>query len=333
MPLPGWRGARSGENSNKMTRLPVGFRGDLRLCTGRRDDRDPASSEAGPPRSDTPRGFSRRGNRPGWSRDLHPLRTPMTKLSDTQLILLTAAALRADGNLLPLPGSLQGPAATRVVAALLARGLAEERIVGSAAAGRPRAEFSLAHSRRRTRRPAADHKGRSRRPRDRGRPRSRDGRWGPRPSAAWTKGGSDAGSALQAAASAPSERGHQAGAADRDAPPQRGRHHRSDRRCDRLAAAHGARRLRRGAEEAARPLDRSPRRSRVAAGSTDRLAERGRTLDAVERNGARGPRVMARGSTGCSGERIMHHTFFPHPRRFVGRAALGPNATLARAPR
>jgi hypothetical protein len=49
---------------------------------------------------------------------------PMTKLSDTQAILLTAAAQRADGNLLPLPGSLRGGAATKVVGALLARGLA-----------------------------------------------------------------------------------------------------------------------------------------------------------------------------------------------------------------
>ena len=61
----------------------------------------------------------------------------MTKLSDTQSILLTAAAQRAGGNLLPLPGSLRGGAATKVVAALLTRGLAEERIVESAAAADP----------------------------------------------------------------------------------------------------------------------------------------------------------------------------------------------------
>ena len=47
----------------------------------------------------------------------------MTKLSDTQAILLSAAAQRADGNLLPLPGSLRGGAAIKVVGALLARGL------------------------------------------------------------------------------------------------------------------------------------------------------------------------------------------------------------------
>ncbi len=34
--------------------------------------------------------------------------TQMTKLSDTQAIILSAAAQRPDGNLLPLPGSLRG---------------------------------------------------------------------------------------------------------------------------------------------------------------------------------------------------------------------------------
>ena len=73
---------------------------------------------------------------PGWSRPADR-RTPMPKLSDTQSILLTAAAQRADGNLLPLPGSLRGGAATKVVAALLARGLAEEQTVESTAKADP----------------------------------------------------------------------------------------------------------------------------------------------------------------------------------------------------
>ena len=51
----------------------------------------------------------------------------MSKLSDTQAIILSAASQRPDGNLLPLPGSLRGGAATKVVAALLARGLAASR--------------------------------------------------------------------------------------------------------------------------------------------------------------------------------------------------------------
>ena len=57
--------------------------------------------------------------------------TPMSKLSDTQSIILSAAAQRADGNVLPLPGSLRGGAAVKVVAALLARGLIREHIVDS----------------------------------------------------------------------------------------------------------------------------------------------------------------------------------------------------------
>jgi hypothetical protein len=52
----------------------------------------------------------------------------MTKLSDTQAILLSAAAQRVDGNLLPLPGSLRGGAAVKVVGALLSRGLAREEV-------------------------------------------------------------------------------------------------------------------------------------------------------------------------------------------------------------
>ena len=61
----------------------------------------------------------------------------MPKLSDTQAILLTAAAQRADGNLLPLPGSLRGGAATKVVAALLSRGLVEEATVETTAKADP----------------------------------------------------------------------------------------------------------------------------------------------------------------------------------------------------
>ncbi len=48
-----------------------------------------------------------------------------------QAILLSAAAQRADGNLLPLPGSLRGGAATKVVGALLARGLIREQTTDS----------------------------------------------------------------------------------------------------------------------------------------------------------------------------------------------------------
>ena len=55
----------------------------------------------------------------------------MTKLSDTQLVILSAAAKSEDRNVLPLPGSLRGGAATKVVAALLSRGLIAETTTDS----------------------------------------------------------------------------------------------------------------------------------------------------------------------------------------------------------
>ena len=50
----------------------------------------------------------------------------MPKLSDTQSVILSAAAQREDRDVLPLPGSLRGAAATKVVGALLSRGLIAE---------------------------------------------------------------------------------------------------------------------------------------------------------------------------------------------------------------
>ncbi len=55
----------------------------------------------------------------------------MTKLSDTQAIILAAAAQRDDRNVLPLPGSLRGGAAVKVVGALLSRGLVAEIVTDS----------------------------------------------------------------------------------------------------------------------------------------------------------------------------------------------------------
>ena len=52
----------------------------------------------------------------------------MPKLSDTQLVILSAAAQRDDRNVLPLPRSLRGNAANKVVGALLSRGLIGERV-------------------------------------------------------------------------------------------------------------------------------------------------------------------------------------------------------------
>ena len=55
----------------------------------------------------------------------------MTKLSDTQLVILGAAAQREDRNVLPLPGSLRGGAAAKVVGALLKHGMIAETATDS----------------------------------------------------------------------------------------------------------------------------------------------------------------------------------------------------------
>jgi hypothetical protein len=50
----------------------------------------------------------------------------MTKLSDTQLVILTTAAQRPGHLALPLPGNLRGGAANKVVGAMIAKGLLAE---------------------------------------------------------------------------------------------------------------------------------------------------------------------------------------------------------------
>ena len=50
----------------------------------------------------------------------------MTQLSDTQALILSAAAQRPDHIAIPLPASLRGGAAAKVVAAMIAKGLIEE---------------------------------------------------------------------------------------------------------------------------------------------------------------------------------------------------------------
>ena len=50
----------------------------------------------------------------------------MTQLSDTQLVILSTAAQREDRIALPLPESLRGGAAAKVVGAMLAKGFLEE---------------------------------------------------------------------------------------------------------------------------------------------------------------------------------------------------------------
>lgn len=48
------------------------------------------------------------------------------QLTDTQLVVLSAALNREDGLVLPLPANLKGGAVAKVCAALIAKGLAEE---------------------------------------------------------------------------------------------------------------------------------------------------------------------------------------------------------------
>lgn len=50
----------------------------------------------------------------------------MTKLSDTQLLILFVASQRADRVAMPLPKTLRGGAAAKVVNAMIAKGLLEE---------------------------------------------------------------------------------------------------------------------------------------------------------------------------------------------------------------
>ena len=50
----------------------------------------------------------------------------MTKLTDTQAIILSAASQRPGNRILPLPERLKGGAAQKVVAGLISRGLAAE---------------------------------------------------------------------------------------------------------------------------------------------------------------------------------------------------------------
>jgi hypothetical protein len=60
----------------------------------------------------------------------------MSKLTDTQLIILSAAGQRDDGTVLPLPKSLklQGGAASHVLKSLLKKGLLDEQPAGNNAA-------------------------------------------------------------------------------------------------------------------------------------------------------------------------------------------------------
>ena len=65
---------------------------------------------------------------------------PMTKLSDTQAVILSAASQRGDGAVLPLPEPLKikGGAVGKVLGSLKAKGLIDHQGAGGRPAGRHR---------------------------------------------------------------------------------------------------------------------------------------------------------------------------------------------------
>jgi len=181
----------------------------------------------------------------------------MTKLSDSQLVILGAAAQLDDRNVLPLPGSLRGGAAAKVVGALLARGLITETTTDSLTkadgalnrvwrndsegraillhiTGAGLAAIGIEPE-------AADsaNTGATEAPVEPG-PKKGRGREKAAPTSASQR------------RPAQDPRRHQAGDHDRHAPPPRGRDHRADQRGNRLAVPHHTRSLRRGTEEKAR---------------------------------------------------------------------------------
>jgi hypothetical protein len=66
---------------------------------------------------------------PQWTRRTKPKEATMPKLTDTQLVILSAAAARDDGAVLPLPDSLKirGGAIAAVLKSLLKKNLVAER--------------------------------------------------------------------------------------------------------------------------------------------------------------------------------------------------------------
>ncbi|MFN3593017.1 MAG: hypothetical protein ACK4TG_12640, partial [Thermaurantiacus sp.] len=60
----------------------------------------------------------------------------MTQLSDTQALILSAAAQRPERIALPLPESLRGGAAAKVIGAMIAKGLLQE-VDASSSKGEP----------------------------------------------------------------------------------------------------------------------------------------------------------------------------------------------------
>ena len=170
----------------------------------------------------------------------------MTQLSDTQALILSAAAQRPERIALPLPESLRGGAAAKVVGAMLAKGFLEE-VDADIRKGEP------------VWRETGDGHGVTLVATDAGLAaigvEPEGGDTAPKgadevPSAEASQGHPYR--ARSRAQGAHAARGHQAGHLDRHAARAGRRDHRGDHGRDGLAVAHGARRDGRGAEEEAR---------------------------------------------------------------------------------
>ena len=188
----------------------------------------------------------------------------MTRLTDTQLVILSAAAQRDDGAVLPLPDTLKlkGGAVDKVLGSLKTKGLIDHP--GHAARRRP---ATAPHHPRRPRGHRRRDRGRRRRGRDAGRhgrdvsrcrspgyrcvaPATEADSAAPRRPRRGRRPSARRGSPRPRGRQAHAARRHQAGAADRHAQAPRGRYGRADRRSHRLAAPyHPGRHLRRAQEK------------------------------------------------------------------------------------
>ena len=190
---------------------------------------------------------------------------PMTKLSDTQAVILSAASQRDDGAVLPLPETLKikGGAVDKVLGSLKAKGLIDHQ-------GAPRGDDPPPLRITRAGLQAIgveteDDASEGATPADTGTTSADAGAQPVDAAAPATEADGAATRAKRAKAAkakaqgqqgragrqAHAARRHQAGPDDRAAQAPRGRHRRADRRCHRLAAPHHPRRhLRRAQEEA-----------------------------------------------------------------------------------
>ncbi len=160
----------------------------------------------------------------------------MTKLSDTQALILSAAAQRDDRIALPLPESLRGGAAAKVVGAMLAKGFLEEVDADTRKGESMWRETGDGHGVTLV----ATDAGLAAigiEPED-----ANAAPTGPDDAPSDAPATDTATQPDPAPKSAHTAHGHEAGDAHRDAPRGRRRDHRRDHGRDRLAVAHGARR-------------------------------------------------------------------------------------------